>query len=255
MESDKYLEFVYREYQARSEETEGYFQRYQLAIGGIALLGGLSAFLTRLDFLRLIWLRIDVFLYYLATAAVALMLLLATVAVSASVWPRVFQRLNRLSDWNAWRSNYRKLVSDSQFGIEHPDKIDAIVDRETSGALIDRLIEACDQNARVNRAKLRACHYSTYCLVAAIVFIAAQSLMRCVLFLGDLERTPMVSIEQPNNSSNPVQPPPPPAPPFNAAEERSLERAIAPSPPPAPENVKMEFGRDQDGGNRDDRRI
>lgn len=151
-----------------------YDQYKQVAI---PLLGTLMVTLGRVDILAMCFIRVDVFLFYLAFFVAAATLVVSVVFLFLCAYPRQYKTLASMDVWHKWRLDYQKYISENEEGEEVATTLDtAMFDN-----LCPKLAEAQPVNAKINEKRRKAFQRSVLWGAITLAAIGVQAFFSVVL--------------------------------------------------------------------------
>jgi len=175
-----FYELCYDQYKFALTETDQIYQRVSFVLILLSLLGGIIFKLGRIDIFGLIFIRIDVFLYYI-TILVSIILLATSVCFAilfAIPRRRKYKNLALMNKWQEWRKKYEEYLSKKEDDYEN-DTIDDVMLRE----ITPKLAEAQTNNAPINEKRRLYFHYCVLMGSLSIIPVSMQALFYLLLKL------------------------------------------------------------------------
>lgn len=173
--SKDFYELCYRQYEFEMKETDQIYQRVSFVFVFLSLLGTLIYKLSRIDILNQIFIRVDVFLYYLAIIIAVLFLAVSVTFGILFILPRKgkYKTLASMNMWQKWRDDYSKYLEQSG---DQNEKVDDALLRE----ITQKLAEAQANNAPINEKRRQ---YFYLCVLMAALGIIPVALQAFFYFL------------------------------------------------------------------------
>lgn len=172
--SKDFYELCYRQYEFEMKETDQIYQRVSFVLVFLSLLGAIIYKLGRIDIFSLLFVRIDVFLYYLSILAGILTLAGSVTLGILFIIPRKgkYKTLASMNLWHKWRNDYNDYLKESDSDVEKVD--DALLHEITV-----KLAEAQANNAPINEKRRQ---YFYWCVLMAAL-ATMPTAMQAYLYL------------------------------------------------------------------------
>lgn len=177
--SRSFYELCYDQYKFALTETDQIYQRVSFVLILLSLLGGIIFRLGRTDIFGLIFVRVDVFLYYLS-------IFIAILFLAASVYLTIFFALPRkrkyltiasMDLWHKWQKDYEDYLNKK--GDTEGDTVDDAMLR----VITPKLAEAQAQNAPINERRRLYFHWSVLMGSLSIIPVSIQAFFYLLLKL------------------------------------------------------------------------
>jgi len=177
--SKEFFELCHKQYEFELKETDQIYQRISFVLVFLSLLGTLIYTLGRIDIFDQIFIRIDVFLYYLSIGLAFSFLAGSMVFAIMFILPRKgkYKTIASMNLWQKWRDDYNEYLKQSDEQEEKPD--DALL-RE----ITDKLAEAQANNAPINEKRRQ---YFYKCVLMAAIGIIPVSIQAFFYLLIKLQ--------------------------------------------------------------------
>jgi len=146
--SKDFFELCYDQYKFEMAETDQIYQRVSFVLVFLSLLGTIVYKLGRIDIIKQIFIRVDIFLYYLAIFMAVLFLIASITFGILFVLPRKgkYKTLASMDMWQKWRKDYTDYLG----RLDNPnEKLDDAWFRE----ITNKLAEAQANNAPINEKR------------------------------------------------------------------------------------------------------
>lgn len=173
----EFFRLCFDSYRHELEERDRFVRKHTFLLGGIVLIGGLAAKMSRLDLLPQVFLRSDVLLFYLTELIAFISLGVALLFFMMSVWPRKYQSLNDLRDWIGWRDNYGTSLSQEPVNYTIL-AIDEAVSSWSRRKMLSRLVDAAEKNFGTNQSRAKLFDWSTYAVLIAVIMLGLHAMFR-----------------------------------------------------------------------------
>ncbi len=172
--SKDFYELCYRQYEFEMKETDQIYQRVSFILVFLSLLGTMIFKLGRIDIFKQIFIRGDVFLYYLFIVIALLCLACSVTFGILFILPRKgkYKNLATMKVWQKWRNDYNEYFYKSGGQDKKPN--DALLHEIT-----DKLAEAQANNAPINEKRRQ---YFYRCVLMAAIGIIPVT-MQAFLYL------------------------------------------------------------------------
>jgi len=178
--SKVFYELCYDQYKFALTETDQIYQRVSFVLILLSLLGGIIFKLGRIDIFGLMFIRVDVFLYYLSIL-VSIILLAASVCLAilfAIPRRRKYKNLALMNKWQEWLKKYKDYLSKKEDNSES-DNVDDIMLRE----ITTKLAEAQANNAPINERRRLYFHWCVLMGSLSIIPVSMQAFFYLLLKL------------------------------------------------------------------------
>lgn len=184
--SKVFYELCYDQYKFALTETDQIYQRVSFVLILLSLLGGIIFKLGRIDIFGLMFLRIDVFLFYLSIL-IAIILLAASVCFAILfILPRRRKYINlaSMNEWQKWRQDYENYLKerDKSEETENNSGVDS-VDNAMLRVITLKLAEAQAKNAPINEKRRQYFHQCVLMGSLSIIPVSMQALFYLLLKL------------------------------------------------------------------------
>ena len=177
--SKDFYELCYRQYEFEMKETDQIYQRVSFVLVFLSLLGTLIYKLGRFDVLNQVFLRFDVFLYYLSILLAFLCLGSSVVFAILFILPRrgQYKTIASMNLWQKWRNDYKEYLKQSGEG----EKLDEAMLHE----ITEKLAEAQANNAPINEKRRQFFYRCVLMAALGIIPISAQAILYLFLKLQE----------------------------------------------------------------------
>jgi hypothetical protein len=176
----EFFELCYRQYEFEMRETDQIYQRVSFVLVFLSLLGTLIYKLGRIDIFGKMFVRVDVFLYYLSIL-VALLCLAGSVAFGILCFvPRKgkYKTIASMNLWQKWRNDYNEYLKQSG---DQSEKLDDALFRE----ITEKLAEAQANNAPINEKRRQLFFRCVLMAAIGIIPVSAQAILYLFLKLQE----------------------------------------------------------------------
>jgi hypothetical protein len=158
------------------KEADSIYQKAGVMLIALPILGVAFFALGRIDILPQCFLRVDIFLYYLATLVVIVSLATSVISLFLCVYPRSYDTLANMGAWHKWQEDYRKYIENRQaeekFNRESTEDMDAAMFKE----LLTSLVKAQPKNAKINEKRNKAFQTSLKWAGIAAIAIGVEAI-------------------------------------------------------------------------------
>lgn len=177
--SKDFYDLCYKQYEFEMKETDQIYQRVSFVLVFLSLLGTLIYKLGRIDIFNQMFIRIDVFLYYLCILIAFICLGVSVTFGILFILPRKgkYKNLATMKVWQKWRDDYNNYFVQAEGQDKKPN--DALLHEIT-----DKLAEAQANNAPINEKRRQ---YFYRCVLMASVGIIPVSLQAFFYLLLKLQ--------------------------------------------------------------------
>jgi hypothetical protein len=183
-------------------DADNLYQKAGILLVVIPLLGTITVKMSRIDILSLCFLRVNVFLFYLAFLITSVALTISVIFLLFCIHPRQYKNLGSIDVWHKWRDDYKKYLDDKGESIKDTDSIgDAMYENITL-----RLIEAQPINAEINEKRRKAFKRSIQSTTVALISIGLQTFFSIIL---KIPRSMKMADDKKEETPTPPPPPPP----------------------------------------------
>lgn len=176
--SKDFYELCYRQYEFENKETDQIYQRVSFVLVFLSLLGTLVYKLGRIDIFDQLFIRIDVFLYYMFILIELICLVMSVTFGILFVLPRKsqYKTIASMNLWQKWRNDYKEYLK--QTG-EQAEKLDEALLCE----ITDKLAEAQANNAPINEKRRQYFYRCVLMAALGIIPLSLQALFYLLLKL------------------------------------------------------------------------
>jgi hypothetical protein len=156
------------------KETDQIYQRVSFVLVFLSLLGTIIVKLGRIDVFNQIFIRVDVFLYYLSIFIAFLCLGVSVTFGILFILPRKsqYKTIASMNLWQKWREDYNEYLKQSG---DQSEKLDDALLHE----ITEKLAEAQANNAPINEKRRQ---YFYRCVLMASLAVIPVS-MQAILYL------------------------------------------------------------------------
>ena len=173
--SRDFYELFYDQYKVELDEAEKLYQKVAIVFIILPILVGATVRIGRIDLLSQLFLRIDIFLYYLScTVAWILIGISATFAIICVI-PRNYKRIGDMEGWHDWRKRYQKYIAES--------KSEETVDDAMIRDMCPKLADAQTRNAPINERRRKYFQKSILFAGISVMLVALQGIFYLILKL------------------------------------------------------------------------
>lgn len=178
--SKVFYELCYRQYEFEMRETDQIYQRVSFVLVFLSLLGALIYKLGRIDIFNQMFVRVDVFLYYLSILAAFACLASSVVFAILFILPRrgKYQTIASMNLWQKWRKDYSEYLGQSGDQAGKPD--DALLHEIT-----EKLAEAQANNAPINEKRRQFFYRCVLMAALGVIPVSAQAILYLLLTLQE----------------------------------------------------------------------
>ena len=177
--SRDFYELCYDQYKHEMSEAQGLYQKAQLMLLVIPLLGAIGIRLSRVDILHLCFVRVDAFLFYLAFAVSCGALAAAVLFLFLMVYPRKYATLEGMKAWENWRKEYQEYLEKDDNNRADCEALDMAMFQN----LCPKLAEAQPFNAAINEKRRIAFKHSIQMSAIAVASLSIEALLALLLKL------------------------------------------------------------------------
>jgi hypothetical protein len=174
-----FYDLCYDQYKFEMTETNQIYQRVSFVLVLLSLLGSIIYKLGRIDIFALMFIRVDVFLYYLSILVAILLLAASVFYAILFALPRksIYKNLASMDLWHKWRKNYEDYLNKK--GDTEGDTVDDAMLR----VITPKLAEAQANNAPINEKRRRYFHWCVLMGSLSIIPVSMQALFYLLLKL------------------------------------------------------------------------
>ncbi|NQT12185.1 MAG: hypothetical protein HQ582_05530 [Planctomycetes bacterium] len=177
--SRDFYELCYDQYKHEMDEAQSLYQKAQLMIIVIPLLGAITVRLGRLDILDLCFVRVDAFLFYLAVVVSFAALVATVVFLFRCVCPRDYATLATMNVWQKWREDYQVYREDPRNNDSDSQSLDMAMFQR----ICPRLAEAQPLNAEINEKRRKSFKRSIQMSAVTLAAIGVEAFFALMLEL------------------------------------------------------------------------
>ncbi len=170
-----FYEICYDQYKIELEEAEKLYQKVAIVFIVLPVLVGATVKMGRIDLLSQLFLRVDIFLYYLSCITSWILIGISAAFAIICVIPRNYKRIGDMEGWHDWRKRYRKYIDESK----SKETVDGAMLRD----ICPKLADAQTRNASVNEKRRKCFQKSILIAGISIVCIALQGILYLILKL------------------------------------------------------------------------
>ena len=176
--SKDFYELCYRQYEFEMKETDQIYQRVSFVLVFLSLLGTLVYKLGRIDIFNQIFIRVDVFLYYLSIVIAFLCLGGSVTYGILFILPKKgkYKTIASMHLWQKWRNDYNEYLKQSG---EQGEKLDDALLRE----ITEKLAEAQANNAPINEKRRQYFYRCVLMTAFGIIPLSLQAFFYLLLKL------------------------------------------------------------------------
>ena len=176
MDDGEFLQFALLQHKNEIEETNVIFDRSSKMAGAIALLGGVSVYLS--SFEHLAKEGVIVICYYVFMLANAVFLALAAISLAIALKSRKYDNVNS-KRWLDWRRKYEASFTD-EMGISDGE-IQEIIAKASSRMMADEAAKYAAKNRITNDRRRRYVDIAVSLASYSLLLIFAQALCKLVI--------------------------------------------------------------------------
>lgn len=176
--SRDFYELCYDQYKQEMTVADNLYQKAGFMLVLIPLLASVMITLGRIDLLAQMFIRVDIFLFYLGFVLAAFALLASISFVFLFVCPRSnYRTLADMGEWQKWRENYQEYLSK-----ESGEKTNACaLDAAMFTSLCPKLVEAQPVNAAINEKRRKHFQRSIKAAAVALAAVGMEALFHLIL--------------------------------------------------------------------------
>ncbi len=170
-----FYHLCYDQYKLELQEADKLYQKGIIMLLVLPILGTVVARLGRIDLIGEMFVRVDVFLYYLFLCSAFFFFVVSVVYTVLCVCPRSdYKRLGAIIKWKKWREDYEKYLSDKPDSEKSVD--DAMVEK-----ICSNLAEAQTVNAPLNEKRRRHFKKSVQTVALGLISVLSAGLFYLLL--------------------------------------------------------------------------
>jgi len=176
MNEREFYKLCYDRYKHEQNQADYIYQRAGILLPSLPLLGAVAYKLGQSKLLTQTFTRVDTFVYVLATTGAFACLSVSVVFLILCIYPRRYESLPPMKQWENWRKDYRKKLAGSG---EEPDE--EKIGKRCLAFMKDKVVDAENDYCRLN--EIRRKHFRRAILWAALAIgaIAVQALFHMLL--------------------------------------------------------------------------
>jgi uncharacterized membrane protein YcjF (UPF0283 family) len=176
--SRSFYELCYDQYKIELEEADKLYQKVTIVFILLPVLVGATVKIGTTNLVGQLFIRIDIFLYYLYTLIAWILIGVSAAFAILCVVPRTYKRIGDMEGWQNWRKRYQKYIDDTKA----EETVDAAMIRD----ICPKLADAQTKNAPTNERRRK--YFQRSVLIASIstIFIAMEGIMYLILKLEKL---------------------------------------------------------------------
>ncbi len=180
--SRDFYELCYNQYKQEHADADSLYQKAGILLLVFPLLVTIMVKIGRQDIIRLVFIRIDVFFFYLAIVAGCLTVVGGVAFLFWSIYPRSkYKNIASMDHWLKWRQDYLKWLKDKK------EKTESENEDATDLALFENinplLAEAQSANSTLNEKRRKAFQRSVLMAAIALIFVGVQAVFYLILKL------------------------------------------------------------------------
>jgi len=179
MKDREFFEMCYRQYVREMDRADSLYQHLAIPLLAFPLLAAGIYKFGRTDLLPSLFTRIDVFQFYIATAAGAASLAVAIAYLLRCLYPRTYPALASMKEWQ----DYREQVLGGTSDPEAPSAPDQPPENEVRTALLEKMNTAEEEWSCINEKRKKQSQSSLYWAGMAVVAIGCQAVFALVIHL------------------------------------------------------------------------
>jgi len=184
--SKVFYELCYDQHKFALTETDQIYQRVSFVMILLSLLGSIVYKLGRIDIFGLMFVRVDVFIYYLSIFAAILLLATSVCFAILFALPRRRKYINLalMNEWQKWRQDYENHLKerDKSEDTKTNSGVDS-VDNAMLRVITPKLAEAQAKNAPINERRRQYFHWCVLMGSLTITPVSMQALFYLLLKL------------------------------------------------------------------------
>jgi hypothetical protein len=181
-----FYDLCYDQYKFALTETDQIYQRVSFVMILLSLLGSIVYKLGRIDIFGLMFVRVDVFIYYLSILAAILLLATSVCFAILFALPRRRKYINLalMNEWQKWRQDYENYLKERDKSEETKTNsgVDS-VDNAMLRVITPKLAEAQANNAPINEKRRQYFHWCVLMGSLSIIPVSMQALFYLLLKL------------------------------------------------------------------------
>ena len=176
MNDSDFLEFCLLQHKNELEETNVIFDRSSKMVGAIALLGGVSVYLSSFEYLDK---EGAIFVFYYAAMFVnAVLLGVAAVTLALALRSRTYDNVNSMK-WLDWRRKYVAAFTD-EMGISEGE-VEAMIAKASNKLMSDEVAKYAAKNRITNNRRRLYVDIAVSFASYSLLLIFAQALCKLVI--------------------------------------------------------------------------
>jgi hypothetical protein len=184
MTDKEFFDFCYEQYRRELDQADLLYQRGAVILPIQTFLAGAVVYLTRTDLWKSTFLRLDVFLYYLAALVGLFLLVDAMGHLVAAILPRNYERVASTTQWRDWREGYRSQLA--KYDANDDAGNQQALQEQTAAQLLDAVVIAEDANSRLNETRMRFFRAGVLRTALSLVVIVVQAVLYFAIRLRGL---------------------------------------------------------------------
>lgn len=175
MENSDYFKFCHDAFRNEFRERDHFYTKYALLTPAVIVLGTVVVRVGRLDILPQLFERVDYFALYFGALFALLSLSTAILLLMVSLFPREYESMGELKEYDLWRAQVREVLESSEEEYAE-DEIETIVSAVTRSELTRRMNDATAFNFGMNAQRAMYYNWALYMVSAAIILLAIELL-------------------------------------------------------------------------------
>lgn len=172
-------DLCYEQYKSELAESNSLYQKSGTMIGVIPVLAGSTYFVSRIDLIDQLFMRVDIFFFYLFSLAAIGLLVASTYYLFKCISPKKYISLANLDAWTEW---HNKLAEWSHSQSEDKSQQNISEDSLIEG-LCKQFADSQPHNAKINESRSKSLGSSVKLSGYALVAIGCQSIFGLLLTL------------------------------------------------------------------------
>lgn len=177
--SKDFYDLCYDQYKREMDEADRIYQKAGIMLVAIPLLSTIAITLGRIDIVKSSFVRIDIFIYYLALLVAIVSLAFSVYFLFKCIYPCQYATLANMNVWHKWREDYQNYLKNGK----ESDKANNFTESDLAMLrnICTRLVEAQPKNAEINERRRKAFQLSVMASGIALVAIAVQAFFYLIL--------------------------------------------------------------------------
>jgi len=176
--SQSFYELCYDQYKIELDEAEKLYQKVAIVFIILPVLVGATVKIGRIDLFNRLFLRIDIFLYYVSCVTSWILIGISVTFALLCVIPRSYKRIGDMEEWQDWRKRYQKYIDESKA----EEKVDDVMIKD----ICPKLADAQTNNAPINEKRRKYFQKSIFFAGISVLFVALQGIFYLILKLENI---------------------------------------------------------------------